>query len=175
MKKKNILFLGITILCAVSVSACKPKYHPPVESPNETTAAADQAYEMDFTQLNNDVIDSYKGDDRFVFVRELDISGDNAAKTITLSVTTVDNVKTEAVDVFLTDVTRAIGSFAADQDFRLTQPDQEGFGSLYNIYSYNYIVKTESGQEIVNVKVNAGDSIPLDQTMDVDQMIENMK
>lgn len=166
--KKKMMFIGIVIFSALSISACKPTYETPVNDPVMTTAPADAPYEMDFVQLNNDVIDDLsRKADIFPFIKSIELDGDNDKKTIEVDIDIQKDITDDAVQILLSDVTKRIGNNAYIQDFRLKKADDTQFGTVFNIYSYNY--KVTSGEDVLyDDTIPAGDSIPLDPSLDAD-------
>lgn len=171
---KNLMILGVAALAALSVSACKPTYEVPVDDPIMTTAHADAPYEMDFDQLNDDVIDGFsKTHVVFPFVKSMEIDGDNDSKTITATIDIQPNVDDYAVQVLLSDVTKKIDNNAYIQDFRIKKADDTQFGSVYDIYSYTYKV-TCGDATLYDTTINAGESIPLDPSVDGNKIMESV-
>lgn len=169
---KNLMILGVAALAALSVSACKPTYEVPVDDPIMTTAHADAPYEMDFDQLNDDVIDGFsKTHVVFPFVKSMEIDGDNDSKTITATIDIQPNVDDYAVQVLLSDVTKKIDNNAYIQDFRIKKADDTQFGSVYDIYSYTYKV-TCGDATLYDTTINAGESIPLDPSVDGNKIMD---
>lgn len=172
---KMWMMIGIAVLTAVSVSACKPTYEAPTVDPIMTTAPADAPYEMDFDQLNDDVIDSFsKTHVVFPFVKSMDISGDNSAKNISVTIDIQSGVSDNAVQVLLSDVTKKIDNNAYIQDFRIKKADDTQFGSVYDIYSYTYKV-TCDGESLYDETIQPGDEIPLDPGMDGNKIMEMLE
>ena len=171
---KNLMIFGVTALAALSVTACKPTYEVPVDDPIMTTAPADAPYEMDFDQLNDDVIDGFsKTHVVFPFVKSMEIDGDNDAKTITATIDIQPNVDDYAVRVLLSDVTKKIDNNAYIQDFRIKQADDTQFGSVYDIYSYTYKV-TCDGETLYDETIQQGSEIPLDPSVDGNKIMESL-
>lgn len=171
---KNSVIFGMTALVALSVTACKPTYEVPVDDPIMTTAPADAPYEMDFDQLNDDVIDGFsKTHVVFPFVKSMEIDGDNDAKTITATIDIQPNVDDYAVQVLLSDVTKKIDNNAYIQDFRIKQADDTQFGSVYDIYSYTYKV-TCGDTTLYDTTINPGESIPLDPSVDGNKIMDSI-
>lgn len=168
------MMVGVAALAAVSVSACKPTYEAPVDDPIMTTAAADAPYEMDFDQLNDDVIDSFsKTHVVFPFVKSMEISGDNDTKNIEVDIDIQEGVADYAVQVLLSDVTKKIDNNAYIQDFRIKQADDTQFGSVYDIYSYTY--KVTCGEEtLYDETIQPGTEIPLDPSVDGNKIMESI-
>lgn len=175
---KKILIMSVALISALSMVACKPSYQAPVEAPDMTTMAADAPYDMDFIQLNNDVIDVLSRKvDVFPFIKNLDLDGDNGEKTIKVNIEIQQGVSDEAVQVLLSDVTKQIANNAYIQDFRLKKADNTQFGSVYDIYSYTYKV-TCGDQVLYDETIPAGEEIPLDPSVDGDvvkEAIEQLK
>ena len=171
---KNLMILGVVALAALSVTACKPTYEVPVDDPIMTTAPADAPYEMDFDQLNDDVIDSFsKTHVVFPFVKSMEISGDNDTKNIEVDIDIQEGVADYAVQVLLSDVTKKIDYNAYVQDFRIKKPDDTQFGSVYDIYSYTY--KVTCGEEtLYDETIQPGMEIPLDPSVDGNKIMESV-
>ena len=174
-KIKKCLIIVSAVFSAISVSACKPTYEAPADDPIMTTAAADAPYEMDFDQLNDDVIDSFsKTHVIFPFVKSMDISGDNSLKNIKVSIDIHSGVADSAVQVLLSDVTKKIDNNAYIQDFRIKKADDAQFGSVYDIYSYTYVVTCE-GETLYDETIEPGDEIPLDPSVDGNKIMEMLE
>ena len=168
------MLISVAALAAASVSACKPTYEAPVDDPIMTTAPADAPYEMDFDQLNDDVIDSFsKTHVIFPFVKSMEISGNNDTKNIEVDIDIQEGVADEAVQVLLSDVTKKIDNNAYIQDFRIKKADDTQFGSVYDIYSYTYKV-TCGDATLYDTTINAGESIPLDPSVDGNKIMESL-
>lgn len=168
------MMVGVAALAAVSVSACKPTYEAPVDDPIMTTAPADAPYEMDFDQLNDDVIDSFsKTHVIFPFVKSMEISGNNDTKNIEVDIDIQEGVADEAVQVLLSDVTKKIDNNAYIQDFRIKKADDTQFGSVYDIYSYTYKV-TCGDTTLYDTTINVGEDIPLDPSVDGNKIMESL-
>lgn len=165
---------GVAALAAVSVSACKPTYEAPVDDPIMTTAPADAPYDMDFDQLNDDVIDSFsKTHVVFPFVKSMEISGDNDTKNIEVDIDIQEGVADYAVQVLLSDVTKKIDNNAYIQDFRIKKADGTQFGSVYDIYSYTY--KVTCGEDtLYDETIQPGTEIPLDPSVDGNKIMESV-
>ena len=168
------MMVGVAALAAVSVSACKPTYEAPVDDPIMTTAPADAPYDMDFDQLNDDVIDSFsKTHVVFPFVKSMEISGDNDTKNIEVDIDIQEGVADYAVQVLLSDVTKKIDNNAYIQDFRIKKADDTQFGSVYDIYSYTY--KVTCGEEtLYDETIQPGMEIPLDPSVDGNKIMESV-
>ena len=168
------MMAGVATLAVVSVSACKPTYEAPVDDPIMTTAPADAPYDMDFDQLNDDVIDSFsKTHVVFPFVKSMEISGDNDTKNIEVDIDIQEGVADYAVQVLLSDVTKKIDNNAYIQDFRIKKADDTQFGSVYDIYSYTY--KVTCGEDtLYDETIQPGTEIPLDPSVDGNKIMESV-
>ena len=71
------------IFIAIILVSCKPSYEVPVESPNTETSSADTPYNIDFVQINNEIINTFQTEDHqkiFPFITDLEIDGNNDDK-----------------------------------------------------------------------------------------------
>lgn len=174
-RMKECLIVFAMFLTVISVSACRPTYEVPVDDPIMTTAPEDAPYDLDFNQLNNDVIDSFsKTHVVFPFVKSMEISGNNDAKNIEVDIDIQEGVADDAVQVLLSDVTKKIDNNAYIQDFRIKKADDTQFGSVYDIYSYTYKV-TCGDTTLYDTTINAGESIPLDPSVDGNKIMDALE
>lgn len=156
------------------LSACKPTYKPESEAPSMTTASADQAYDMDFVQINNDIIDYYSQENLikyFPFITDLDIDGTNDPAEIDLKISIKDNVSDEAIVILLSDIAKNIGDEAAIQDFRLKESSEASFGTVYDHYAFHYTV-TVNDEVTAEDTIDAGAEFPLDPSYDLEYLKE---
>ncbi len=154
----------------LTTTGCKKRYVSPLEKPNMTKAAEDQAYEFDFDQINNDVIDSLQEERIYSFVKDLEISGDNGTREIDLNIDIEENVSEDAIEFLLTDCTKAIVDAANTQDLRIDVYTNDSFGNLFDLYAFNY--KVTCGDIIVREEnLNIGDSVPFDPSMSFEQVV----
>lgn len=169
MKMKRFFLAVLLSLSVLSMTACKPRYKTRLEDPNQTVAA-DAVINLDFDQLHNDAIENYQDDDRFAFIKDLDISGSNDPKEINISLTVVEDTSDVAIEIFMSDLLRQISLAATVQDSRYTAPSSESFGSLYDSYSVHYsIVRGE--ETVEDTTVSAGESFSYSPAVDI-SMIE---
>ncbi len=172
MKKYSVLVLAF--VAAVMCVSCKPKYKSPLDDPMKNTIAANSAYDLDFTQLNNDVIDNYKDDNPFEFVKNVEIDGSNDTKTVDVKVEVMDDISPDAIDLFMSDLLKTIDDNASTQDSRLAVSDDKSFGGLYKEYSVKYTVK-DSTKEIYNKEIKAGEEIPFDASASLENYFETQQ
>lgn len=165
------LYLAVLMCAMMVLSGCsKKRYVSPLETPSMTEASEDAAYEFDFDQMNNDVIDSLQSEGIYSFVKDLAVYGDNDKKEISLEIAIDDNVSYDAVELLLTDATKAIVDEAHTQDFRIDNWDDSGFGNLFDLYSFKY--KVTCGEETVRQEeIAAGESVPFDPTLNMERVV----
>ena len=167
---RKIITAILIALTVFSATGCKEKYVSPLEKPDMTLAAADAAYNLDFDQLNNDVLDTLQEKEIYGFVKEMEVNGDNGSMVINYNVEIEENVSDEAVEILLTDAVRAIVDAANTQDFRIEVYTNESFGNLSDIYSLNLNVKC--GEETIKeYNIAKGDSIPFDPSLTIESII----
>lgn len=166
---KKIMYAGF--LCMVlALTGCKKRYVSPLETPIMTKAAEDKEYDFDYIQMNNDVIETLQDQEVFSYLKNLDISGDNDKKEIVLEAEITENVSEDAIEFFLSEATKAIVDAAHTQDFRIDEWTDDGFGNLFDIFSYKIKV-TCNGKIEREENLDAGDSVPFDTTLTLEQVI----
>ena len=164
------IYIVILCLAVLSATGCKKKYVSPLEEPITTLAPEDKPYVLDFDQMNNDVIDALQEKQVFGFLKDIDVTGDNDNKEIVLNADITDNVSTDAIDLFMTEATKAIADAASTQDFRITSYNDEDFGNLFEKYTFKY--KITCGEEVIaDETIGIGDSVPFDPTLTIENVI----
>ncbi len=158
------------VLSVSMLSACKPTYKSPLESPAVTKAAEDADYKLDFEQMEEDIGVSIQDAKVYTFIKNYKLDGDNESKTINVTFDISENVSEDAIEVLLTEVSRLIVDEAHMQDFRIDNCTDDSFGNLFDLYSYNYKV-TCNGEEIVNNFIDKGESLPFDPSLTIDNII----
>ena len=167
---RKIIIAILACLTILATTGCKEKYVSPLEKPDMTKAAENTAYNLDFDQLNNDVLDTLQEKEIYGFVKEMDVSGDNGSMVINYSVNIEDNVSNDAIELLITDAAKAIVDAANTQDFRIENYTEDSFGNLSDIYSLNFTVMC--GEETVKeYNIEKGDSIPFDPTLTIENVI----
>lgn len=157
------------MIISVVLSACSPTYKPKSNPPQMTTASAEQAYDMDFVQINNDIIDYYSQENLlkyFPFITNLEIDGTNEPAEIDLKLSVEENVSDEAIVILVSDIAKNIGDEAAIQDFRLKESSETNFGTVYDYYAFHYTV-TVNDEVTAEDTIDAGSEIPLDPSYDL--------
>lgn len=159
MKKTRILlalFAAATVL-----SACVPTEETTVNiGPDFSEIEGD--YELEFTQLHNDTLEGFDGDNPYAFIEEVDITGDNAKKKISVTAVSVEEATKEDADRFMAALLRHLNDAACVQDRRFTVSSQKNFGTLTSVYGVSAKVVTESGAEVASYEIAPGDPIALD-------------
>lgn len=159
MKKFAVLITFV--IASLFLSACVPTAMSTIElGPDFSGNKGD--YELEFTQLHNDVLSSFEGENPFVYVTGLDIGGNNGERKITVNATVMPGITEEDAGYFMAAVARYLGDAASVQDSRITGTDSRSFGNLFTIYSLSARVADEEGTEIVSLEVPAGEEVPLD-------------
>ena len=170
---KKFVLLLITIL---SLSSCKHAYEAPLDAPETSVRSESDPYDIDFIQINNNVIETFQDDyykNTFPFIKNLEINGDNALMTCDLNLEVAENVSGDAIIALLTNLTLDIGEEGQMQDFRFELPNGKNFGTFFDKYSYHYVV-TQSGKTIMDDTVSAGDEMPFDPSLTVDKIQESI-
>ena len=149
--------LLLCILALFFLVSCKPKYGVN-SAPVMTTAAADPVILIDFDQISDDVIESMDPED-FPFVKNLTISGSNDTHMVEVHAEIVDNVRNEALTIFLDQLMREISNAAAVQDFRYSKSTDDSYGSFFQKYGVHYVI-TKGEETVEDVTVQPGESFP---------------
>ena len=171
MLKRLILLMSVILL-----TACKPSYEAPVDAPETSVRAESDPYDIDFIQINNNVIETFQDDyykNTFPFIKNLEINGDNTSMTCELNLEVAENVSGDAIIALLTNLTLDISEEGQMQDFRFELPNGKNFGTFFDKYSYHYVV-TQSGKTIMDDTVSAGDEMPFDPSLTVDKIQESI-
>lgn len=174
MKNMSIKKIIILLLTIINVVACSPTYNPEPNAPEMTTASSEAPYEMDFIQINNDIIDYYSQESLlkyFPFITDLSVDGKNDPAEIDLNLSVKENVSDEAIAILLSDLAKNIGDEAAIQDFRLKDSSETGFGTVYDHYAFHYKV-TVNDEVKAEDTVEAGTEFPLDPSYDLTYLKE---
>lgn len=160
MKKFSVVLT--VILTVTLLAACVPtertdiNIDPVFEDNNEGPT------ELDFNQLHNDSVSAFMSENPYSYITEIDISGDNAAKVITVKASCLDGVSTEEADRFLAACMRHISEAAAAQYSRFEGADETSFGPLWDMYAFEAEVASdaEGTEPVEKITVPAGKEIP---------------
>ncbi len=160
--KKKVILAAILLGAATLATGCTPKK-------TDTMIQADPDFQtkdgikLDFDQLHNDAIDgmtSIEDGEPFVFISDLDISGDDSAKTITIRAKSVEGTTADDCENFAAALLAQINDAAVNQDSNYEASSTTSFGTLYNSYAIDLEVTDEtSGDTVYTLNVAAGDDI----------------
>lgn len=173
--KKKVLLAAIVLSFAAFATGCVPTEDATNVKVNPDFSAS-QNIELDFNQLHNDAIEamqSIEDGEPFVFISDLDISGDNSSKTITVRAQSVEGTTQEDCENFAAILLTQINDAAVSQNSNYEVSSPESFGTLYNEYAIDLAVSDENGGTIYTLSVPAGEDIGLNP--DYEQYIEDWK
>ncbi len=167
---RKLFIVSLALMIIMLSTGCKEKYVSPLEKPDMNKAAPDAAYNLDFDQLNNDVLDTLQDKEIYGFVKDMEVSGDNGSMEINFNAEIEENVSDEATELLLTDAAKAIIDGASTQDFRIEGYTNESFGNLSDIYNINFTVKCGDAT-VKEYHIKKGESIPFDPTYTIENVI----
>lgn len=173
--KKKIIIAALMLSITAFAAGCVPKEDSTTVQVNPDFQSK-QNIELDFNQLHNDAIEgmqSIEDGEPFVFISDLDISGDNDSKTITVRANAVEGTSTEDCENFAAALLTQINDAAVSQNPNYEASSTSGFGTLYNDYAIDLAVSDENGGFIYTLNVPAGEDIGLNP--DYEQYIEDWK
>ena len=168
--------IGLLMLIMIVLTSCKPSYEAPVDAPETSIRSESDPYDIDFIQINNNVIETFQDDyykTTFPFIKDLEISGDNETMTCDLNLEVAEGVSGDAIIALLTSLTLDIGEEGQMQDFRFELPNGKNFGTFFDKYNYHYVV-IQNGETMMDDTVTAGDEMPFDPTLTIDKVQESI-
>lgn len=174
MKKKAIL-AALMLSVAAFATGCVPEGDSTTIQVNPDFQEK-QNIQLDFNQLHNDAIEgmqSIEDGEPFVFISDMDISGDNDSKTITVRAKAVEGATSEDCENFAAALLTQINDAAVSQNPNYEASSTSSFGTLYNDYAIDLAVSDENGGFIYTLNVPAGEDIGLNP--DYEQYIEDWK
>lgn len=174
MKKKAIL-AALMLSVAAFATGCVPEGDSTTIQVNPDFQEK-QNIQLDFNQLHNDAIEgmqSIEDGEPFVFISDMDISGDNDSKTITVRAKAVEGATSEDCENFAAALLTQINDAAVSQNSSYEASSTSSFGTLYNDYAIDLAVSDENGGFIYTLNVPAGGDIGLNP--DYEQYIEDWK
>lgn len=174
MKKKAIL-AALMLSVAAFATGCVPEGDSTTIQVNPDFQEK-QNIQLDFNQLHNDAIEgmqSIEDGEPFVFISDMDISGDNDSKTITVRAKAVEGATSEDCENFAAALLTQINDAAVSQNSSYEASSTSSFGTLYNDYAIDLAVSDENGGFIYTLNVPAGEDIGLNP--DYEQYIEDWK
>lgn len=152
---------AVLLCCLLLLGGCQPAYKRAVEAgPVTQTMEVDAPYNLDFAQIQNDLVTDYGEDPSFGFIKTLELDGDNERREMKLSFEVVEGASPDAIDIFTAIMLRAIADGANTQDARLALSSDTDFGGVYRLYSITVSV-TQNG-ETSDTQIQAGDAFPYD-------------
>lgn len=174
--KRNIISAALIIGIMALASGCVPTQDATTVEVNPDFSKSDNI-ELDFTQLHNDAIDgiaSIEGGEPYVFITDLDISGDNDTKTITIRAKAQDGASEEDCRNFAAALLCQINDAAVSQDSNYESSSTDSFGTLYDTYAIDFAVSDDtSGGFIYTLNVPAGEDIGINP--DYEQYVDQWK
>lgn len=173
--KRLALITALVIGAAAMMAGCAPSEDSTVLQVNPDFQTKDNI-KLDFTQLHNDAIEgiqSVEDGEPYVFISDLDITGDADSKTVTIRAVAVDGTSEADCQSFASILLCQINDAAAQQDARYELSSADSFGSFYNEYAIDLAVSDADGGFIYSLSVPAGDEIPLDP--DYESYVEEWK
>lgn len=173
--KRFALLTAIVVGTAALAAGCAPSADTTVVQVNPDFQTKDNI-KLDFTQLHNDTLEgiqSVEDGEPYVFILDLDISGDEASKTVTVRANAVEDTSEEDCKNFASILLCQINDAAAQQDAKYELSSADSFGTFYNDYAIDLAVSDADGGFIYSLSVPAGDEIPL--SPDYESYIEEWK
>lgn len=153
-------------IAVLALAGCAPTEETTVKrgpdmSPTENV-------KLDFVQLHNDTIDAFGDatDNPYVFISDVNVSGDNDKKTIDIDAICLDDTTKEEAEQFAAAAIRHANDSAVTQSTEYEISSQTSFGNLFDKYALKLTVRPESTKDdastyLVNLQLQPGDSIPL--------------
>ena len=173
--KRLALLTALVVGATALLAGCAPSADSTVLQVNPDFQTKDNI-KLDFNQLHNDTIEGIQlveDGEPYVFISNLDISGDESSKTLTIRAEAVEDTSEEDCENFASIALRQINDAAAQQDARYELSTSDSFGSLYNDYAIDLAVSDADGGFIYSLSVPAGDEIPLNP--DYESYVEEWK
>ncbi len=175
MKKKAIL-AALLLSVAAFATGCVPEEEATTVQINPDFNKKDNI-QLDFNQLHNDTLEGLQDiedGEPFVFISDVDVSGNNDSKTITVRAKAVDGATEDDCVNFAAALLTQINDAAVNQDTSIEASSTTSFGSLFNKYTIDLAVENETdGGFIYTLNVPAGEDIGLNP--DYEQYIEDWK
>lgn len=143
---KKIIAIAVCIAAVLILNACVPTEKTEI---NAAPEKLEGPVEFDFVQIHNDVMTLFEGCDMYAFVNDLDISGDNRNKTVTVTAVIPVEMDDEAHNVFAAAVLRRISDAAAFQDYRISGSSDQDMGGFWKEFGcqMTFYADTENGEQ----------------------------
>jgi len=139
---KKLLLLTLVCICAVLITGCVPDEKDSLSIGPDFSPNQNPTYE--FTQLHNDTLAQFEGLQPYAFITNCDIGGSNEAKSVTVTAVCYDDVDAETASHFAAALLRKINDAAYVQNNTLKKSDSKSFGPLWDTYSFDLKIYTES-------------------------------
>lgn len=167
MKKKwTALMAAAVLMVSAAATGCAPTEQTVVQRAPDFSETKDVA--LDFIQLHNDTIECFGDIDEnpYVYILDVNVDGDNDAKTISVDAICMDDTTKEEAEQFIAAVLRHANDSAVTQSTEYHLSSQESFGDLFDKYALTVTVRPDSTQEdestyLLNLDIAAGGEIPL--------------
>lgn len=162
MKKLSVI---LTVIFTVALlCACVPEARTDINIDPDFAGKGGNVKELDFLQVHNDVMDSFGDANPFIFINDVEITGNNGAKTVYINAKCMEGVGKEDADMFISACMRYIADSASVQLRDFEGSSQTSFGGIWNTYSLEARVTadTEAAETVTEVSIPAGAEIPLD-------------
>ena len=162
MKKLSVILTAV--IMAALLGACVPEARTDINIDPDFSGKGGNVKELDFFQVHNDVMDSFGDANPFIFINDVEISGNNGTKTVYINAKCMEGVEKEDADMFISACMRYIADSASVQLRDLEGSSRNSFGSIWNTYSLEATVTadTEGAETVSKISIPAGTEIPLD-------------
>lgn len=161
MKKFSVI---LTVLLMITVlAACVPTDRTNISIDPVMEDDTAKSAELDFEQLHNDAVELFDGARQYSFITDVDISGSNSSKVISINAKCLEGVNEEEAGHFIAACVRHISEAAAVQYRRFEGTDETTFGPLWDTYSLeaSVVPETDGAAPVFTLNVPAGSGIPL--------------
>ena len=165
---KRIWGSALMLLCtaALMLAGCAPTEETEVKRGPDMSQK--ENVKLDFVQLHNDTIDAFGDaeDNPYVFISDVNVSGDNDKKTISIDAVCLDDTTKEEAEQFAAAAVRHANDATVTQSTEFEQSSQQSFGNLFDKYALTLTVRPEGTKDdsstyLVNLKLSPGEEIPL--------------
>ena len=167
MRKRLLtLILAVTAVMALGLTGC-------VEQTPVSGVAPDMSkkenVQLDFVQLHNDALEAFGDEDEnpYRYITDVNVSGDNATKTIDIRATCFPDTGVPEAEQFATAIIRRVNDSACIQSSEFELSSQDSFGTLWTKYTLNIQIIPVGSEDdpdsyLVNESIAPGDEIPFD-------------
>ena len=165
---KRIWGSALMLFCtaALMLAGCAPTEETVVKRGPDMSQK--ENVKLDFVQIHNDTIDAFGDaeDNPYVFISDVNVSGDNDQKTISIDAVCMDDTTKEEAEQFAAAAVRHVNDAAVTQSTEYEQSSQQSFGNLFDKFALTLTVRPEGTKDdpstyLVNLKLSPGEEIPL--------------